>query len=78
MDTFNHRIQEFTSSGNYITQWGSEGSGPGQFYYPAGVAVDATGHIYVADTDNDRIQVFGCGATPAKATTWGRIKALYR
>ena len=34
---------------------GSEGSGANQFYYPTGVVVDASGHIYVADSDNNRI-----------------------
>ncbi|MFZ1768127.1 MAG: flippase activity-associated protein Agl23 [Caldilinea sp.] len=33
-------------------------SGDGQFFEPWGVAVDASGQIYVADTWNGRIQVF--------------------
>ncbi|MBX7253381.1 MAG: SMP-30/gluconolactonase/LRE family protein [Candidatus Promineofilum sp.] len=43
---------------NFVTQWGSEGSGDGQFYYPLGVAVDAAGNVYVADAYNYRIQKF--------------------
>ncbi len=35
--------------------FGSEGSGPGQFRYPAGIWVDAGGRIFVADFDNFRI-----------------------
>src|SRR6185369_13103021 len=42
----------------YLTQWGTFGSGDGQFNYPQGVAVDATGNVYVADSRNDRIQKF--------------------
>lgn len=42
----------------YITQWGTEGSGNGQFELPNGVAVDASGNVYVADTNNSRIQKF--------------------
>ena len=34
-------------------------TGDGQFYEPWGVAVDGSGNIYVADTWNGRIQVFG-------------------
>ena len=30
-DTENHRIQKFTSEGVFISVWGSEGSGPGEF-----------------------------------------------
>ncbi len=32
--------------------------GNGQFYYPSGVATDTAGHVYVADTSNNRIQKF--------------------
>jgi uncharacterized repeat protein (TIGR01451 family) len=38
--------------------WGSQGSGNGQFNSPTGIAVDSTGNIYVADTNNHRIQQF--------------------
>ncbi len=38
--------------------WGSWGSGDGQFISPAGVAVDSSGNVYVADTGNHRIQKF--------------------
>jgi DNA-binding beta-propeller fold protein YncE len=31
----------------------------GQFWHPYGVAVDSSGNVYVADTDNNRIQKFG-------------------
>ncbi len=35
------------------------GSGPGEFFSPYGIAVDASGRVYVADTGNARVQVFG-------------------
>ena len=46
------------TAATYVTSWGSHGSGPGQFNRPRGVAVDATGHVYVADDDNSRIEKF--------------------
>jgi len=54
----NHRIEKFDANGNFLAQWGSYGSGDGQFTYPFGVAVDSSGKVYVADTGNVRIQKF--------------------
>ncbi|NIT36042.1 MAG: hypothetical protein GTN49_06010 [candidate division Zixibacteria bacterium] len=42
----------------YAGQWGSEGSGNGEFQGPFGVAVAANGDVYVVDADNHRIQYF--------------------
>lgn len=55
----NDRIQVFTKEGEFITMWGSKGSGVGQFGNIHGVYVhNDTGWVYVADTANNRIQVF--------------------
>src|SRR5262245_22548269 len=45
----NSRIQKFTGTGTYLTQWGSPGSGNGQFDTPTGVAADAFGNVFVSD-----------------------------
>ncbi len=42
----------------YDSQWGSTGSGDGQFKRPTGIAADRSGYIYVADTGNARLQKF--------------------
>ncbi|ABS56118.1 NHL repeat containing protein [Methanoregula boonei 6A8] len=42
----------------HVTQWGSSGSGNGQFSQPEEVAINTTGYIYVTDNQNNRIQVF--------------------
>jgi hypothetical protein len=55
---FGNRFEKFSSSGTFITKWGSRGSGDGQFNDPWGIAVDASGNVFVADTGNDRVQVF--------------------
>ena len=54
----NDRIQKFDSSGNYLAQWGSPGSGDGEFSNASDIAVDAAGNVYVVDTINNRIQKF--------------------
>lgn len=38
-DPFQHRIQKFTSEGVFVSKWGTEGTGVGQFIQPATVAV---------------------------------------
>ncbi len=38
--------------------WGDVGIGPGQFGYPEGMAISEKRDVYVADTGNDRVQVF--------------------
>jgi tripartite motif-containing protein 71 len=43
---------------SYAFQFGSYGTGDGQFGSPSGVALDASGNIYVTDYGIDRIQVF--------------------
>ena len=55
---YNNRIQKFTSTGTFVTKWGSYGSGDGQLYYPSGVVVNSNSDVYVSDSDNHRIQKF--------------------
>jgi DNA-binding beta-propeller fold protein YncE len=53
----------------YLAQWGTEGTGNGQFEVPTGVAVDASGYVYVVDSYNNRIQKFT--STGTYLTQWG-------
>ncbi len=41
VDFGNGRIKKFSSSGSFLDQWGSVGSGDGQFMNPYDVAIDA-------------------------------------
>ena len=47
----------------YSSQFGSSGTGNGQFSGPTGIAVGPNGHIWVADTGNNRIQHFNAEGT---------------
>ncbi|MFC2019730.1 SBBP repeat-containing protein [Chloroflexota bacterium] len=50
-------------------KWGSQGSGDGQFDQPSGVAVDASGNVYVTGWANQRIQKFDSDGN--FITKWG-------
>jgi DNA-binding beta-propeller fold protein YncE len=51
-------LTESGSQYSFAYEWGSEGTGNGQFYEPLGVTIDSSGNVYVVDPINDRIQVF--------------------
>lgn len=54
----NSRVGKANARGEWVSSWGSLGSGPGQFDTPHGIAVSPQDEIYVADRGNRRIQVF--------------------
>jgi len=54
------RVQCFSGSdGNFKFAFGKAGDGPGEFNRAEGLGVDSEDRIYVADSCNHRIQVFG-------------------
>jgi len=57
-DTGNKRIVVFDNEGEFLVEFGDVGLGDGQFDEPSGLALDEQGNLYVADTWNQRIQVF--------------------
>ena len=67
------RIQKFSPDREFLYQWGSHGSEPGQFIRPQNLAVDDQDFIWVADACNHRIQVFDATGDEAKLVKiWGR------
>jgi peptidylamidoglycolate lyase len=59
----NSRVVKFSSSGKFIKSWGTYGSKPGEFIIPHGIAIDNKNNIYVADRQNNRIQLFDTAGT---------------
>jgi DNA-binding beta-propeller fold protein YncE len=73
----NSRIAKFDKSGKFVKSWGSRGSDNGQFNIAHGIAIDAQGNVYVADTGNKRIQVFdGDGNFKSQIVNVGSPAAL--
>jgi DNA-binding beta-propeller fold protein YncE len=47
-----------TEALEFLGAFGVQGIGDGQFAFPSAVAIDTRGHVYVADTFNDRVQLW--------------------
>ncbi|MGQ9627395.1 MAG: flippase activity-associated protein Agl23 [Anaerolineae bacterium] len=58
-----------------VLSWGEPGPGPGQFADPRGLAIDAEGNLYVADSHNHRIQKFSPNGR--SLAQWGSRCELY-
>ncbi|MBI1314100.1 6-bladed beta-propeller [bacterium] len=54
----NNRVVRFDRQGKRLSEWGTAGTGPGEFDLPHSIVIDAEQRILVGDRENDRIQVF--------------------
>ena len=54
----NARVHRFRADGTFIQSWGEPGLEPGEFHLPHGIGVSPDNRIFVADRENDRIQIF--------------------
>lgn len=54
----NGRVVEYDANGAKVREWGSRGTGPGQFNNAHGIAIGPDNNIYVADRENGRLQWF--------------------
>jgi len=54
----NARVHHFTADGQLIQSWGEPGTEPGHFNLPHDIWVADDGRVFVADRENDRIQIF--------------------
>jgi sugar lactone lactonase YvrE len=78
-DSGNNRVMEYAydassnsyaSTGRAVAGTGTAGSGLTQLNDPGGIAIDAKGDLFVADTENDRVEEFAySSATGSYAST---------
>jgi len=57
-DSSLNRVFKYNNDVEFIQCWGEEGSGPGQFKKPMGIAVDSEDRVLVVDSGNYRVQIF--------------------
>jgi len=57
-DYTNNRIVSSDLTGNYLSKWGTSGSGNGSTTNPYGIAINKNGDIYLADLGNLRVEIF--------------------
>ena len=70
-DTNHNRVIQVDTAGNIHTvagngtagNTGGSGTSLGELYGPTGLAVDSAGNLYIADTQNQRIQMLDAGGT---------------
>ncbi len=76
-DSGNARIVKFDRNGTFVKAWGKKGMGPGEFDMPHDLALDSQGRVFVADRQNNRVQVFDAdGRVIAVWYQFGRPSAL--
>src|SRR5262245_18038110 len=62
----NHRVMILDKNGNYISEFGGNGKGPGQYNGVHAIAIGPGGRIFALDRSGNRINVFRTTTDPAK------------
>jgi DNA-binding beta-propeller fold protein YncE len=57
-DGWLNRITVFSSDGDFVSKWGTQGSAEGEISYPAGLAFNSQNELVVVDGENHRVQKF--------------------
>lgn len=76
-DIGDHKVKVFNQEGKLLFKIGKQGSEPGNFRFPVGIAIDESGNIYVADTGNRRVQVFSSRGKFKTAIGGGDISVIF-
>ncbi len=75
-DTDRYTVDMYDQNGNYIMEWGSQGSGVNKYLYPSRVAVRSDGQVYVNDTWSNQIVVVNVDPVAKTATEVGTFGAF--
>jgi len=73
----NSRIVKFSAAGKYLFSWGRKGSKQGEFNLPHAIDLDSSGNVWVADRENNRIQVFNSSGKFIKQLQYPGFSNLY-
>ena len=68
----NSRVHHYDDAGRLLESWGEPGQGPGQFHVPHGIWVHDDGRIFVADRQNERLQILAADGT--YLTEWADVQ----
>jgi len=72
-----NRVSKWTKDGRFVKAWGKSGKGPGEFDVPHAIALDSRGRLFIADRNNNRIQIFDQnGAFLDEWTQFGRPSGI--
>lgn len=67
VDYMRHAVNVYNLDGDYLFEIGGQGTRNGWFSFPSDVCIDGRGRLWVADTFNQRLQVFTCRAAEPAA-----------
>lgn len=67
------RVLKFSPQGEFITQWGRRGDGPGEFVVAHSIEIDNDDNVYVADRENMRIEIFDTEGNFKSQWTFGAM-----
>jgi DNA-binding beta-propeller fold protein YncE len=73
-----NRVQKFNAKGEYLSKFGKEGTGNGEFKSPEAIAVDSEGKVWVTDSGNGRIERFSAkGAYLSQFGSTGSVEGRF-
>lgn len=57
-ETYEKKIKKYDSAGNFLLEWGGEGSGDTEFQYPFNLTIDSDENVYIIDDGNNSIRKY--------------------